>query len=879
MKRLKLFILFSLIISTTIVFGQNQTINLDASTHNTEIAACGFWFYDDGGSSGNYSNNQDRWFTLYSTDPTYTHIKLSFAYVDLAAGDTLIIYDGPNTSSPVLIKYSQANPLTPANSAVQATVYNPSGKITVRFKSDATFNATGWDGTISCIKMCQRITPVLDSILTNPLPTPDYYINLCAYDTLTLAVKTDSSTFPDNHLIYNQTPANTTFAWSMGDGTTLYGPAVSYHYNIPSGYNLSLIITDSLGCSNTIAFGYRVRISNNPITGINPVPDLCEDDSVIVTGGIGSGNVVEVTPFSNVITAQGVYDVLTFIPDGPNCPTQCYGTPVTFDQFPPGATIQQASDIESICISMEHSYAGDLGFRIICPNGQSVVLDNNIHSGGNFLGQAYEPSGENSSNDYCNPNNPLNAPGTPWLYCWSEVPTYSYLGVGSQGWLNYLDSHGPSPIPATDTINHTNYLVPENSLSGLIGCPLNGTWNIEICDDYGIDNGWVFEWMLTLSSSSGVAGWQYSVDIDSIDWDGQSFYPINDSTAIFNPDSSGVYNTYITVYDEYGCTYTSTDPLTIEVIANPEIDLGEDTTLCEGMPLILNAGGGHDEYLWNNGLVDSLLYIEMDGLYSVTVTNYNSTHTLGCSESDTMIVTFIPNAMVDLGPDQCVTEGPVNLDATYLPGFSYQWSTGENSPVIDLTQPGVYDISVNVFYDTPEMCSAKDTVHIKIIPEPIPPLPDTLFMCAHQARILTAEQPNYNNLYNFIWSTGNSSTMQTLSDMSPGIYVIQVKIIGCDTLTDSTKVTVESCDITIPNVFTPNGDGINDQFQIANLEYYPNSEIKIYNRWGKKLYESENYQGEWEGDVSEGTYFYILRLNYGNGTIKEFHGTITVLKN
>ncbi len=868
MKRLKLFILFSLIISNTIVFGQNQTINLDASTHNTSVSACGFWFYDDGGSGGNYSNNQDRWITFYSTDPTYTHIKIEFASMSLAAGDTLIIYDGPNTSSPVLIKYSQANPLTPANSAVQATINNPGGRLTVRFKTDGAGNDAGWNSAIGCIKMCQRITPVLDSILTNPLPTPDYYINLCAYDTLTLAVKTDNSTFPDNHIIYNQTPANTTFAWSMGDGTTLYGPAVSYHYNIPSGYNLSLTITDSLGCSNTIAFGYKVRISNNPITGINPVPDLCEGDSVIVTGGIGSGNVVEVTPFSNVITAQGVYDVLTFIPDGPSCATQCYGTPVTFDQFPPGATVQQTSDIESICISIEHSFAGDLSFKIICPNNQSVVLDSYDNSGGNYLGEAYDYSSG------CDANNPSNIPGTPWLYCWSEVSNYTY-----QGTLNYVDGAGPSPIPATDTINHTNYLDPENPFTGLIGCPLNGTWNIEICDLWGADNGWVFEWMLTLSSSSGVAGWQYSVAIDSIDWDGQSFYPINDSTAIFKPDTGGVYNTYVTVYDEYGCSYTSTYPLTIEVIANPEIDLGEDTTLCEGMPLILNAGGGHDEYLWNNGLVDSLLYIEMDGLYSVTVTNYNSTHTLGCSESDTMIVTFIPNAMVDLGPDQCVTEGPVNLDATYLPGFSYQWSTGEKSPVIDLTQPGVYDISVNVFYDTPEMCSAKDTVHIKIIPEPIPPLPDTLFMCAHQARILTAEQPNYNNLYNFIWSTGNSSTMQTLSGMSPGIYVIQVKIIGCDTLTDSTKVTVESCDITIPNVFTPNGDGINDQFQIANLEYYPNSEIKIYNRWGKKLYESENYQGEWEGDVSEGTYFYILRLNYGNGTIKEFHGTITVLKN
>ena len=118
MKRINLIllILFSII---TKGLGQNPTINLDASTHNTQKAVCGYWFYDDGGPGGNYSNNQDRWITFYSTDPVYTHIKIDFVYVTLAAGDTLIIYDGPDINSPVLIRYSQANPLTPANSSVQ----------------------------------------------------------------------------------------------------------------------------------------------------------------------------------------------------------------------------------------------------------------------------------------------------------------------------------------------------------------------------------------------------------------------------------------------------------------------------------------------------------------------------------------------------------------------------------------------------------------------------------------------------------------------------------------------------------------------------------------------------------------------------------------
>ena len=71
-------------------------------------------------------------------------------------------------------------------------------------------------------------------------------------------------------------------------------------------------------------------------------------------------------------------------------------------------------------------------------------------------------------------------------------------------------------------------------------------------------------------------------------------------------------------------------------------------------------------------------------------------------------------------------------------------------------------------------------------------------------------------------------------------------------------IIVEDCEINIPNVITPNGDGINDAFYITNIEFYPNSEIKIYNRWGKRVYESQNYQGDWDGDrLDEGILLYL----------------------
>jgi outer membrane protein len=283
-------------------------------------------------------------------------------------------------------------------------------------------------------------------------------------------------------------------------------------------------------------------------------------------------------------------------------------------------------------------------------------------------------------------------------------------------------------------------------------------------------------------------------------------------------------------------------------------------------------------YLSNNTR-DSVLFVEMSGIYSVTATNFNEAQTLGCFGSDTIKVTFIPNAYVDLGPDLCLLEGPVTLDATYAPGFSYLWSTGANTPIIHLNEPGIYDISVVVFYEDPSMCAGHDTVKIKLIPTPIIELPDTMFMCAHQARIISVEQM-YDYLYNFEWSTGNTTPTQIFQNMLPGIYDIQVKVIGCDTTIHETRLTVDDCAIMIPNVITPNGDGINDYFQITNIDYYPNSEIKIYNRWGKRVYESQNYQGDWDGEgLDEGTYYYIFRLNYGNGQISEYHGTITILRN
>ncbi|HLF34911.1 MAG TPA: gliding motility-associated C-terminal domain-containing protein [Cyclobacteriaceae bacterium] len=85
------------------------------------------------------------------------------------------------------------------------------------------------------------------------------------------------------------------------------------------------------------------------------------------------------------------------------------------------------------------------------------------------------------------------------------------------------------------------------------------------------------------------------------------------------------------------------------------------------------------------------------------------------------------------------------------------------------------------------------------------------------------------------------------------------------------------------NVITPNGDAKNETFVIRNIEYYPNSVLSIYNRWGKKITEFRGYQNNWTGTdngetVPNATYFYILELNEPRAESPNINGMISVLR-
>jgi gliding motility-associated-like protein len=98
---------------------------------------------------------------------------------------------------------------------------------------------------------------------------------------------------------------------------------------------------------------------------------------------------------------------------------------------------------------------------------------------------------------------------------------------------------------------------------------------------------------------------------------------------------------------------------------------------------------------------------------------------------------------------------------------------------------------------------------------------------------------------------------------------------GCSS-SDTTTVYVISSNLVIPNVISPNGDGINDDFAIKNLSYFPGSKLTIYDRWGIAIYESDNYKNDWNGNgAPDGTYYYTLNAT-DQGKI--YHGFLTLIR-
>lgn len=131
---------------------------------------------------------------------------------------------------------------------------------------------------------------------------------------------------------------------------------------------------------------------------------------------------------------------------------------------------------------------------------------------------------------------------------------------------------------------------------------------------------------------------------------------------------------------------------------------------------------------------------------------------------------------------------------------------------------------------------------------------------------------------------GNTNwDMVTGTNPALGIHTRSSVLVGADMAANGaffTKHSISGSNLFIPNLFTPNGDGTNDLFEIRGLNLFAQNDLVIVNRWGNEVYKSNNYQNNWSGEgLNEGTYYYLLRVKENaTASWQVFKGYITLIR-
>ena len=392
----------------------------------------------------------------------------------------------------------------------------------------------------------------------------------------------------------------------------------------------------------------------------------------------------------------------------------------------------------------------------------------------------------------------------------------------------------------------------------------------------------------------------------------------------FNPaiDASG---DYLYIVESMDCR-SDTAILTFVEKKRPIFDLGNDTSICQNIEIGWSKMTDSLSFLWSHGDQSPTIMVDASGTFILTAFHDN-----GCSFSDTIRIDFLQNDTIAIDSSICEDEtivwkgqtigssgtfthqNPADCDTlfqltvTYSPlpqtdladtiylcegevatidggsHQSYMWSTGENTRKIDVDSEGL----ITLLISDNDKCFLLDSVFIVI--ESLSPIDlgqDREVEAGTQITIQVAADPNAILSYYLVnGDTTYGHDIDLVIESETQVIYCKMSASGCIAC-DHIRISVKTPNIFISNIFSPNGDGINDFMTLHSNGDVMIEVFEIYDRWGELVASIKNssvdsdielWDGKFRGqNVSLGVYVYNLKVRHGSGTVSRY-GNVTVL--
>ncbi len=630
-----------------------------------------------------------------------------------------------------------------------------------------------------------------------------------------------------------------TYQWYFGDGGTSSTPMPVYAYQAAGVYTVKLVVTDNIGCKDSLVLSNYVTVEDDPIASFSltdtfsicsPVTDTFTNTTV---GGntylwyFGDGNASGLQNAVNVYNTAGQYTVQMIATNSYGCKDTAY------------------AHVQVLGYSGLITYTPLTGCVPL-----TVTFTANI---------SMVPS---------------------FVFDFSDGSTFSTTST-----------------TATHTYTTPGAYVPRLILNSAQGCQSYSVGNDVIKAD-GVYAGFTYAPAPACGNDSvhfnDTSHAAFS-SITSTEWifeDGST----NASLTPIHYYTPGTYNVILTEVTSTGCL--DTVRTTLSVFNIPSITACPDTIVCLGDSASLYASGGVS-YTWAPAATLSCTNCATPYANPVAQTSYvvSGTDANGCVNTDTTVVSLKLKASGTADSLGAICRNDtlqLHSQADYS-GATYTWIPPGGLSDSHSADPGASPGStVNYMLIISEGRCIPDTLYSTVIVHPLPTVstgPDQTIIAGNSTTIYTTAT----NTISYLWTPDSALNCDTCANPtstpthSTEYKVSVVSDFGCvDTATIRIKVICDHSQVFIPNTFTPNGDGANDHFYPHGKGLQIIKSFRIYDRWGEMVYQKQNFNlneidNSWDGTyngkkLTPDVYVYVVDAICETGSPITWNGDVALIR-